>query len=369
MIDNSFFSEQTEASLVKANIISKYFFSWASVIMGSQDRIGKEKRIGYIDLFAGPGRYEDGSVSTPIMILEKAINDERISSRLVTIFNDKDSDYIKSLEMLIFSIPRINKLKYKPRVINQEIGENIVREFESMNLIPTFFFVDPWGYKGLSLRLVNSVIKNWGCDCVFFFNYNRINMGLSNALFEDHMGALFGKEKVLELKNFLANQNPKNRELLVVEELCQSLKGYGTRFTLPFRFRNKNGTRTSHHLIFVTKNFKGYDIMKNIMWRESTAHDEDNIGSFEYNPADHLPKQSLLFQLDRPLNDLKDQILKDFKGKTITTKELYESHSIDKPYILRNYKDALMELEKENYISVPKHRANTFADGLTITFR
>src|SRR5207248_10024637 len=41
----------------------------------------------------------------------------------------------------------------------------------------TFLFVDPFGYKGLSLQLVNSVIKDWGCDCVFFFNYNRISMG------------------------------------------------------------------------------------------------------------------------------------------------------------------------------------------------
>ncbi len=54
--------------------------------------------------------------------------------------------------------------------------------FEQMNLVPTFFFVDPWGYKGLSLRLINSVLKNWGCDCIFFFNYTRINMGLENEL-------------------------------------------------------------------------------------------------------------------------------------------------------------------------------------------
>ena len=61
--------------------------------------------------------------------------------------------------------------------------------------MPTFFFVDPWGYKGLSLRLINSVLKDWGCDCVFFFNYNRINMGLGNDAVEKHMDALFGKER------------------------------------------------------------------------------------------------------------------------------------------------------------------------------
>ncbi|ULQ61056.1 three-Cys-motif partner protein TcmP [Brucepastera parasyntrophica] len=211
MPDNSFFSEQSEASLVKATIISKYFFTWAKVIMGAQDRYSfkSENKIAYIDLFAGPGRYEDGSASTPCMILEKAIEDEKICNRLVAIFNDRDIDNVKSLETTINSIPGIERLKYKPGINNEEVGEEIVKMFEEMNLVPTFFFVDPWGYKGLSLRLINSVLKDWGSDCVFFFNYSRINMGLSNPFVEEHMSALFGNEKVLELREQLKINLPK----------------------------------------------------------------------------------------------------------------------------------------------------------------
>jgi len=62
-----------------------------------------------------------------------------------------------------------------------------------MKMVPTFFFVDPWGYKGLSLQLVNAVLKDWGCDCLFFFNYNRTSMGLPNELVEEHMNAWSGE--------------------------------------------------------------------------------------------------------------------------------------------------------------------------------
>ena len=55
--------------------------------------------------------------------------------------------------------------------------------------------MDPWGYKGLSLRLINSVLRNWGSDCIIFFNYNRINMGLNNEFVREHMDALFGAER------------------------------------------------------------------------------------------------------------------------------------------------------------------------------
>jgi len=54
-----------------------------------------------------------------------------------------------------------------------------------------FFLVDPRGYKGLSLGPINSVLQNWGRDCVFFFNYNRVNMGLSNETVREHMSSSF----------------------------------------------------------------------------------------------------------------------------------------------------------------------------------
>jgi hypothetical protein len=80
-----FFEETKEQSLVKSAIVSKYFWAWAKVMMPRVKSAGK--KIAYIDLFAGPGRYKDGTQS---------------------------------------------------------------------------FFVDPWGYKGLSLQLVNAVVKDWG---------------------------------------------------------------------------------------------------------------------------------------------------------------------------------------------------------------
>ena len=110
-----------------------------------------------------------------------------MSKMLVTMFNDVDENNIKSLQSVISELPGIDNLKYKPQIFNEEVGQKIVGLFEKMKLIPTLFFVDPWGYKGLSLRLINSVLRNWGCDCIFFFNYNRINMGVNNAAVEECM--------------------------------------------------------------------------------------------------------------------------------------------------------------------------------------
>ena len=145
MADASFFDESTEQSHVKATIVWKYFWAWANVIIPSAAQ--RSKKIAYVDLFAGPGRYKDGTKSTPLLVLERAIADPKMRGMLVTVFNDVDSDSSQSLQKAIDDLPDIESLKYKPKVYNEEVGGNIVKKFEEMHLVPTLFFIDPWGYK------------------------------------------------------------------------------------------------------------------------------------------------------------------------------------------------------------------------------
>ncbi len=210
MTDNSFFDESKEQSQVKSAIVSKYFGAWSKVIIATQTHGSRtpQGKIAYIDLFAGPGRFKDGTKSTPVIILENAIQDKDLSQRLITLFNDKDENNSSSLEEAIKDIKGIEKLKYQPQVSRNEVGDEIVKMFEQKHLIPTLFFVDPWGYKGLSLRLVNSVLKDWGCDCIFFFNYNRINAGISNPFVREHMNSLFGEQRADELRIKLDSLTP-----------------------------------------------------------------------------------------------------------------------------------------------------------------
>jgi len=370
---DKFFDETTDQSEAKSAIVSKYFSAWAKVIVPSAKQ--HTGSLAYIDLFAGPGRYQDGTRSTPLLILEKAIEDNDLREMLVTIFNDKDTDNSKSLMKAIKELPGLGKLKHAPQVKNQEIGSDsdIVRMFGQMHLVPTLIFVDPWGYKGLSLQLVNSVLKDWGCDCIFFFNYNRINMGLSNPSVQEHMNALFGEARAAKLRATLEPLSPQARELTIVEELSQALRKIGGKYVLPFCFKNNLGKRTSHHLIFVSKAFRGYAVMKDIMAKESSSSIE-GVPSFVYSPA--TPEQPLMFEFLRPLTELGDMLLSEFAGQQLTMKSIYENHSVGKPYIAKNYKDVLRKLEASNKITaVPpagerliRNQQVTFADHVVVTF-
>ena len=373
MTGNSFFDEQKEQSLIKARIVEKYFWVWAKVVIPTVKKSASEPRISYIDLFAGAGRYKDGSKSTPVKVLETAIADPDMRNMLVSIFNDADTENVNSLQQAIDLIPGIENLKYPPQILNHEVGDNVVKTFQERRLVPTLFFVDPWGYKGLSLQLINSVVKDWGCDCIFFFNYNRINMGLGNDAVKEHMNALFGQARADQVRETLKTLSPQERELSVVESICEALKEMGGQYVLPFRFRHEIGNRTSHHLIFVSKHVKGYEIMKEIMAKESSEQMQ-GVPSFEYNPA--TLQQPLLFELTRPLDELESMLLDKFSGRSMTMKEVYDQHHVGKPYISKNYKTALGNLEAQNKIFAdpPANKRRkmrgevTFADSVKVVF-
>jgi hypothetical protein len=241
--------------------------------------------------------------------------------------------------------------------------------FEKMNLIPTFFFVDPWGYKGLSLGLINSVVKNWGCDCVFFFNYNRINMGLNNDAVEQHIDALLGKERADLLRQSLLHLNAKERETAIVEALMEALKELGAKYALPFCFKEETGNRTSHYLEITTKNPLGYRIMKEIMAKYS-SEEHQGVASFEYCPASQI--HTLLFEFVRPLDELEVMLLRDFAGRTLTVEEVYNLHNVGKPYVMKNYKAALLKMESQKTIQIDppsaKRRKATIGDKVRVTF-
>lgn len=199
-------------------------------------------------------------------------------------------------------------------------------------------------------------------------------MGINNDAVRQCMNDLFTEEKAESLRNNLGNLSPQERELEIIEKFAQAIKQEtDSNYVLPFRFKSHKADRTSHHLIFVTKNIKGYKIMKEVMAKKSSEQNQ-GVGTFEYNPT--TEKQPLLFELSRPLDELQDLLLQEFKGQTLTMKQIYQNHHVGTPYIKSNYKKALNELELNGKIKANPPASErrmqkgkkTFADKVQVTF-
>jgi hypothetical protein len=183
------------------------------------------------------------------------------------------------------------------------------------------------------------------------------------------MNVLFGKERANKLRDKLATLPPHEREASIVEALSEALSALGANYVLPFCFKDESGARTSHHLVFATKHPLGYRIMKEIMAKHS-SEEHQGVASFGYCPASTI--HPLLFELNRPLDDLEGMLLSEFAGQTATTMEIYDRHNVGRPYTMKNYKAVLTSMENRGLIKADppsaKRRKATFADKVQVTF-
>ncbi len=77
---------------------------------------------------------------------------------------------LRNLKKKLKKYPELEKISNAPEVGWFKVDSALTPVLKEINLIPSLIFIDPFGYKEITLELISSVIKDWGCDCIFFFN-------------------------------------------------------------------------------------------------------------------------------------------------------------------------------------------------------
>ena len=361
-MESSFFDEREEQSKLKSEIVVDYFVTWARIISKGADTFA------YVDLFCGPGQYKTGEKSTPLLILERAVETPHLQRGLVAVFNDSNPAYTSALAEAVKRIPGLDRLKFEPVITTEEVDEGYVRHFEQMATIPMLAFVDPWGFKGVSIRLVRSLIKDFGCECIFFFNYNRVNMGITNPLMEQHLADLLGEARLAQLRMNVERLSPFEREQSIQRAISDAVVEMGGRYLIPFRFAWADG-RTSHYIYFVTKHPLGCEIMKGIMARKGIV-DEDGVPRFEFVPRQE--GRQLMLSCLRPLAKLPEALLTIFEGRTLSVRQIITEHHPGTPFVPPNYRTVLRGLYEERRVACTSEkgpiRKNSMPDHVQVSF-
>jgi three-Cys-motif partner protein len=246
-----FFETQQTPSQLKSAIVTNYFGAWAT-IMTKRLRV-----IGYVDLFAGRGRFEDGSESTPLLVLKKAVAEPALRGTLKTFFNDKRRAEIAALKQAIRDITGIEGLTHKPRFGSEAVSPGIVQHLADFRVIPTLLFADPFGYMGISLELLEALLQNRKSEALIFFNTNRICAGIGNELVREHIDALFGPSRAEAVRAKVAQLHGDERERVILDSFQDGLKDIGFKYVVRLRFLSRTADRTSHHLFHCSRHFSG----------------------------------------------------------------------------------------------------------------
>ena len=363
MKENHFFEQQTMSSRIKASIISEYFPKYCNIIINKH----KPKELRYIDLFAGPGKYEDGNVSTPLLVARNCIKNNFLQQHVRFIFND--NTYKEQLEKNFFE-----EFPKGSFVINPFLGDRTVGEWGKItqylirnthvgnyNESPALLFIDPFGYKGIETNVLAQFLQNWGNEIFIFINTKRIHPALENEKFESLMRDLFPTTYEIIKSNRKYKQSVGERLQLIIDYLgleYQKILNSKVYYTA-FRFQEEDIDTTSHYILHLTKGKRGFDLIKTIyndFANVGTIFDGINTYTFDVKKINN-PIAELFDVSKQNIEILKENIYSSYKGKTITAFELFEEHQITGNYCRSHYAKALRELVEENRIK------SKFTDG------
>lgn len=329
------------------------------------------KKVVYLDLYAGKGKYESGEMSTAIRILAISANDSFLKKNLVSILNDVKESHCDNLAEVIKENSFSKKLHYSPKIMNRKVDVLFANDLNSIKKVPTLCFIDPYGYKGLSLTLIKAAIKDWGCDCILFFSTSGINRNILREDCHEDMITVFGRDSLAAIQMNI-RQGSHFRARIILDEYIKILKNLGAQYVLPLQINFPRSNRLSHHLIFMSKHFRGFDLIKKVLSRK--CPDIDGITQYKF--IEGWEKISIPRDLFRkpPMQILGEKLLLRFDSSKLAVKKLVDTcHKEEWLYTDKNIKVSLGSLENEGLISVyaavgKKRRKGTFGDNTIIEF-
>lgn len=339
-ISNQTLQHIKRVSRVKHAILEKYLPSWA-IILGTANR-----RLNYLDCFAGPGRYEfagqpvDGSPVIAIRAAKQFLS-THADHGLNVWLTEKDQQQVRQLER------HLEPLKpYSPNLTVNLLNENsasfipdLLKEIPSN--APSFFMIDPYGHP-LTLPAIRDILSRQCTEALITLMWYRINMDLSNPMVQANVDRLFGDTQ-WRSQPFMS-QKGNTRENSFLEYFISRLNA---QYVLPFRIGfdpedKMKGERTKYYLLHASNNSRAVLLMKEVMW---PLGDED--GTFDFSAE----SQGVLISRTPQLDELRGILLRLFEDKELAFDAIREQ-TWKLPFIEKHYREVIQKLRADGTVTV-----------------
>lgn len=362
MSDNkNFFANQTDSSRVKATIISEYFPQYCRII----SRRHTPRRFGYFDMFAGPGIYDDGSLSTPLLIAKNCYEDSFLRDRVWMVFNDMA--YGDKLKENFEQYYQSGTFPNEPFFANRTFGEwSKIDSFLTRNTMvgfynecPTLLFIDPWGYKHINTSVLAQFLTRWGNEVFIFVNTKRLNAAFEQPDFQDALRTVFPLtyNEVKDNKKFVSGK-PENRHKFIINHLADEFRRIlgGVVFYTAFEFREEEQETPSHYLLHVTKGAKGFELVKTVYSKYANVprvlEGMESVETYTFDPKKKFPDWFDEDFKQENINKLKNELCQKYSGKTIAAEKMFNDDQRKRLHSRSHYLIALRQLVDEEKILV-----------------
>ena len=361
---------------IKHQLLNDYLGAWMPIMYSQQSLLRKEKKLIYVDGFAGPGEYWSDETKnskvkgSPIIAAEKANKyiDEDNTRKFLIIAIDSDKRWIDNLQTIL---QQINRHKQAWKVLHTTFEQGMDELFgyleeNNAHIAPTFFFVDPFGYSGFTMETMGRILKHPRTELFINFMHYDINRFLQADHSQQHLQSLFGCDEYRDTVDL----NSDEKTSYLVDLYCKKLKERASGiYILPFRMNTPGqGRRPRYFLIHVSQHIKALKEMKNRMAKASSQ-------SFRFEAIGLDPCRQLdLFEPsgEEVLRDKIFQFISRDLNNAISYEELENWAYQLTSGIAREIKQALKTLENDKEIVIKRkrrQRTNTVNNGAHICLK
>lgn len=326
--------EMEPHTAAKHAILKRYLQAWMVIL--SQ---GKFREILYIDGFAGPGEYKDGEMGSPIIALQTALSYRPpLTAKLHFLFVEKDparSEHLKELTDKM-SLPGNFEVIVAGEATFENAFDQHYPHYQRLGrLIPTFAFIDPFGWTGAPMSIVQRIMQNKSCEVFVNFMYEEIDRFITHPDQVDNFNLLFGSHEWERCKALVEVCSRRRCLHDLYSEQMQS-KG-NVRHVRSFTMSNDKDV-TDYMLFYGTNELLGLKKMKEAMWKV------DEGGGFSFSDATD-PRQTVLFGAEPNIAQLKSDLLRRFKDSEATIAEIEHFVVVETAFRETHYKKLLRSME------------------------
>jgi three-Cys-motif partner protein len=359
-----------EHTRAKHEVLRNYLDQWVPIMgYASMKWWEPPPRVLLIDGFAGPGRYLGNEPGSPLIMLDAILSHghaEKLSEvTFYLYFIEKDPARAAYLER------EVQKLNPPKNVTVGIVRGEFADEFDELVsvedgkvLIPTFAFIDPFGYTQAKMSLSGRFLEFPRSEALFFLPMTDICRFLSRDGQESGLDALFGSPRwrdAIELDG-------RDRSDFLIDLFKKQLQSQGqVKHVRSFEIRTDRGR--DNRLVFATGHDKGLDAMKDAMW------DVDPREGQRWEYVAHTQSgQELLFAADEDLDTgpLLDELRAKFgkgwftieQAEGVTLVSWFKSSHLKKKTLKRTEQEGRLEVDRS-----AGQRKGTFSAGTRMRFR
>lgn len=354
---------------VKHRILRKYLTTWTR-ILGSAN-----SEVHYFDGFAGRARYKDDEPGSPLLAIDAADRNASAFDTFHCTFNDyKNANYKMLKEETKKKVDDCkNGNKIKHYCFNEEFEEIALPVLRSdmYSDLPSMVFIDPFGYSGTPFNIISEIMNIQRAQNEVFFNFmvDKIRRFLDDAEKEEAITQAFGSDDWKEIRQYSDREKQEEEILKLYVSRLKSIAD--VEYVFPFQMKHPDKDVTLYYLIHATNHFKGFKIMKDVMFNEGADDNFAYLGSDHYGYED---EQTNLFEAtsseDLRVKELKQRLLDAYDETTTTYRDVLKYTYLRTDLVEEHCRRALESLEKKDKIGIDRGNSNRgFKEEYEIEFK